>query len=222
MESENTGHSLTFQTYMTRNKREAQKILAQKKIMESALVMFAQQGLSVSIAKIAEHAGITKQALMYHFPNKSRLLEAVIKEIEHSSLTSLLHFFSLLLDKSNAQKTEQLEEITLLFVENNLWAVLLLQLIIENQESYLPESFRGHHLLIIKELENRQQQGFIQKDIDIAATFTNMNMLLLTTLATARTNSSITEALNISSQTWLKRRISSIFWMYRNTLFSKA
>ena len=182
--------------------------------------MFAQYGLSISIAKIAEQAGITKQALMYHYPNKSILLETVIKDIEHSSLQSLLQFFSLLLHGKDTQKTEQLEEITNLFVEKNLWAVLFLQLILENQESYLPDSFRTHHLFIIGELEKLQSQGVIKEHIDVAATFTNMNMLLLTTLATARTNSSITEALNITSKTWLKRRITSIFWMYRTTLFS--
>ena len=63
------------------------------------------------------------------------------------------------------------------------------------------------------------KQGEIKKNIDVAATFTNMNMLLLTTLATAQIQTSISEALNITSETWLKRRIFSIFLMYRSTLF---
>ena len=59
--------------------------------------MFAKHGFAISVAKIAEQAGITKQALMYHYPTKQILLEAVIEDIEQSSLDSLLQFFSHLL-----------------------------------------------------------------------------------------------------------------------------
>ena len=55
--------------------------------------MFAKHGFAISVAKIAEQAGITKQAFMYHYPTKQILLEAVIEDIEQSSLDSLLQFF---------------------------------------------------------------------------------------------------------------------------------
>ena len=61
---------------MTSGKREKQKLQTLIRIKESALWMFAQYGFSISIAKIADHAGISKQALMYHYPSKSKLLEA--------------------------------------------------------------------------------------------------------------------------------------------------
>lgn len=182
--------------------------------------MFAHHGFSISVAKIAEHAGISKQALMYHYPTKPRLLEAVIQDIEHSSFAALLQFFSLLLQQEKPKEMKGLERIVADFIQQHLWAVLFLRLVIENRESYLPMSFRSQHLTIIEELEDRQNRGEISGDIDVAATFTNMNMLLLTTLATAQIQTSISEALNITSETWLKRRIFSIFRMYRSTLFS--
>ena len=203
---------------MTNNTRESQKIQTLVRIKDSALLMFAQHGLSISIAKIAEHAGISKQALMYHYPSKSQLLEAVIQDIEHSSFDSLLQFFGLLF-QDTPQDTKALESLVGKFVEQHLWAVLFLRLVLENRESYLPLSFRTQHLAIIDALEVRQQRGEIKEQIDVAATFTNMNMLLLTTLATAQIQTSISEALNISSETWLKRRIFAIFLMYRSTLF---
>lgn len=206
---------------MTNNKREDQKNQTLTRIKESALQMFAQHGFSISIAKIAEHAGLSKQALMYHFPSKPILLESVMKDIEHSSLNSLLQFFSLLLQTDAEQDKTKLEETMAVFVSQNLWAVLFLRLILENKESYLPASFRAHHFKIIAELEDRQKRGEIRSDIDVAATFTNMNTLLLTTLATVHTRTSIAETLQITSDAWLKRRIFSIFSMYRNTLFPK-
>ena len=202
---------------MTSGTREKQKLQTLIRIKESALWMFAQHGFSISIAKIADHAGISKQALMYHYPSKSKLLEAVMGDIESSSLSSLLLFFSLLLQpRTNTQK---LEETIRIFVEQNDWAVLFLRLILENQASYLPHSFQSHHLTIIKELENRQKQGEIKSHIDVAATFTNMNMLLLTTLATAQSQTSVSDQLGITAEDWLKRRIFAIFSMYRSTLF---
>ena len=204
---------------MTSNKRDIRKKQAQSNIKESALEMFAKHGFAISVAKIAEQAGITKQALMYHYPTKQILLEAVIEDIEQSSLDSLLQFFSHLLKVKDTTETNKLEEIVGLFVEHNLWAVLFLRLVLEDQERYLPESFRQNHLLIITQLQEMQKNGAIQQNIDVAATFTNMNMLLLTTLATAQTNSTIVDSLGITTETWLKRRLISIFKMYRSTLF---
>ena len=204
---------------MTSSKREKQKIQTLMRIKESALGMFAQHGFSISIAKIADHAGISKQALMYHYPSKSKLLQAVMDDIESSSISSLLQFFSLLLQTDTEQNTRKLEEIIATFVDQNLWAVLFLRLVLENQASYLPDSFQSHHLTIIKELELRQQRGELKAHIDVAATFTNMNMLLLTTLATAQSQTSISDELGITPEQWLKRRIFSIFLMYRSTLF---
>ena len=205
---------------MTSSTREIQKIQTLTRIKNSALMMFAHHGFSISVAKIAEHAGISKQALMYHYPTKPLLLEAVIQDIEHSSFTSLLQFFSLLLQKEKPKELSELEGLIADFIEQHLWAVLFLRLVIENNESYLPLSFRVQHLAHIEELEVRQNRGEIKEHIDVAATFTNMNMLLLTTLATAQIQTSIAEALNITSEVWLKRRILSIFLMYRSTLFS--
>ena len=204
---------------MTSGKREKQKLQTLIRIKESALWMFAQHGFSISIAKIADHAGISKQALMYHYPSKSKLLEAVMGDIESSSLSSLMKFFSLLFQRHKPSNTQELEETIRVFVEQNLWAVLFLRLVLENQASYLPDSFQSHHLSIIKELEKRQQQGEIKSHIDVAATFTNMNMLLLTTLATAQSQTSVSEELGITAEDWLRRRIFAIFSMYRSTLF---
>ena len=100
------------------------------RIKESALGMFAQHGFSISIAKIADHAGISKQALMYHYPSKSKLLQAVMDDIESSSISSLLQFFSLLLQTDTEQNTQRLEEIIATFVDQNLWAVLFLRLVL--------------------------------------------------------------------------------------------
>ena len=139
---------ITLQNKMTSNTRENQKIQTLTRIKNSALIMFAHHGFSISVAKIADHAGISKQALMYHYPTKPQLLEAVIQDIEHSSFASLLQFFSLLLQQETLKELNELERIVADFIEQHLWAVLFLRLVIENRESYLPKSFRSQHLTI--------------------------------------------------------------------------
>ena len=147
---------LTLLNHMTSNKREKQKIQTLTRIRKSALLMFAQHGFAISIAKIAQHAGISKQALMYHYPSKSKLLEAVMHDIEESSFSSLLQFFSLLLQPHTDQNMKHLEDTIRVFVEHNLWAVLFLRLVLENHASYLPNSFQSHHITIIKVLKSME------------------------------------------------------------------
>lgn len=58
----------------------AQGLAAQKRILEEATVLFGQRGFrGTSLDEIAKAAGITKQGLLHHFPNKKQLLVAVLK-----------------------------------------------------------------------------------------------------------------------------------------------
>ncbi|SER52553.1 TetR/AcrR family transcriptional regulator [Mycolicibacterium nivoides] len=53
-----------------------------RQIVEGALEVIAEQGYpQASLARIAEHIGIAKSAVLYHFTNKSEVVEAVFTEI---------------------------------------------------------------------------------------------------------------------------------------------
>ncbi|MFF2840552.1 TetR/AcrR family transcriptional regulator [Paenarthrobacter sp. NPDC057981] len=58
----------------------AQGLAAQKRILEEATELFGRHGFrGTSLDAIAKASGITKQGLLHHFPNKKRLLVAVLK-----------------------------------------------------------------------------------------------------------------------------------------------
>ncbi|MEM8937039.1 MAG: helix-turn-helix domain-containing protein [Pseudomonadota bacterium] len=51
-------------------------------LLETARGLFAERGYyGVSIANIADELGLTKQALLYHFPNKDKLYGEVLHQI---------------------------------------------------------------------------------------------------------------------------------------------
>lgn len=53
-----------------------------RQIVEGALEVIAEQGYpQASLARIAEHIGIAKSAVLYHFTSKSEVVEAVFTEI---------------------------------------------------------------------------------------------------------------------------------------------
>src|SRR3954464_14550330 len=53
-----------------------------QEILDVALVLFAEQGYDkTSLREIAEHIGVTKAALYYHFPSKEDILLALVEPI---------------------------------------------------------------------------------------------------------------------------------------------
>ncbi|MEV0670802.1 TetR/AcrR family transcriptional regulator [Mycobacterium sp. NPDC050441] len=53
-----------------------------RQIVEGALEVIAEQGYpQASLARIADHVGIAKSAVLYHFTSKSEVVEAVFTEI---------------------------------------------------------------------------------------------------------------------------------------------
>ena len=52
------------------------------RFLESALRLFAERGFyGVSLANIADDVGLTKQALLHHFPSKEKIYGEVLKKI---------------------------------------------------------------------------------------------------------------------------------------------
>ena len=66
---------------MTVNSREAAGDERRARIVAAALDVFAERGYKgASLAQIGERAGITQQAVLYHFRSKDQLLVAALEE----------------------------------------------------------------------------------------------------------------------------------------------
>ena len=65
-----------------RTKQSVNRLLIESRILRSAEIVFAAKGFSgASMERIAELAKISKQNLIYYFPNKDLLYKRVLKEI---------------------------------------------------------------------------------------------------------------------------------------------
>lgn len=56
------------------------KVRTRAAIIESAIALMTAQGRGVSLANIAQHAGVSKGALTYHFPSRHELEEALLSD----------------------------------------------------------------------------------------------------------------------------------------------
>jgi TetR/AcrR family transcriptional regulator len=62
--------------------RSANREAQEQRILEAAEMVFAEQGFNgASLESIAEHAGLSKQNMLYYFPSKESLYQHVLKSI---------------------------------------------------------------------------------------------------------------------------------------------
>ncbi|MGW7529112.1 ScbR family autoregulator-binding transcription factor [Streptomyces sp. NPDC054783] len=61
--------------------KQDRALQTRQSVLESAAAVFAEKGFpGVTILDVAEHAGLTKGAIYFHFANKEALAEAVVQE----------------------------------------------------------------------------------------------------------------------------------------------
>ncbi|HEX2925989.1 MAG TPA: TetR/AcrR family transcriptional regulator [Ruminiclostridium sp.] len=67
---------------MTENKRQVQKGLTRRRIIEAAIRQFAGSGLTTTrTGDVAADAGVSHGTIFLHFPTQEELLIAVIQEV---------------------------------------------------------------------------------------------------------------------------------------------
>jgi AcrR family transcriptional regulator len=60
------------------------------RILQAALVMFAERGYhDVTVREISERVGLTKTAVLYHFPSKSDIVAALVEPLLAETETRL-------------------------------------------------------------------------------------------------------------------------------------
>lgn len=70
-------------------KRQQNRILRERRILDAALVVFSQKGfVSASMDDIAAEAGLTKPTLYQYFPSKDELFTAMMTEERDHMLES--------------------------------------------------------------------------------------------------------------------------------------
>ena len=190
-----------------------------QQILNTAEHIFAKRGLlSPSIREIAEAAGMSKQALMHHFPSKELLWKGVVERIYTNSKT----LFSLLFSVLDApENTDSLNKLLLALEQpqiQNLSRFLLRAYIDEHEAQTLED--RSLILLNQEQFHEIITKFNIEKDPMLYLRFSNLNLLLLSTIATYTTKN--TDLLPVQDlKHWRRQQIIDVINLYKDIFSHK-
>jgi AcrR family transcriptional regulator len=158
-----------------------------ERILQEATRLIAQRGFgAISVNDVAQAVGISKQALLYHYPSREALHEAVVASlIEHSNrhLLLLLGAFS---GKGEARLEQALAHIRAFFDTDPHAARVLLRELLDGDREQVARLSRGVEpwlRLMADTLRQGQQEGRIRQELDPEAAVAHVGTLLLTTFA---------------------------------------
>jgi TetR/AcrR family transcriptional regulator len=208
--------SKEFCLIKTTRKQQKEEIIMQ--IVLAAEYLFGTMGhRGTSIQRVASEVGISKQALMHHFPTKSSLRTAVFANV----VTYAQEFLGVLLININHPNQEQqLADLIQKFSSRPYWAQFLLRELLDGGSDELPVSVHRIFMQFVEYLEEEQSKGRIPSQLDVEATLANLNLLLLSTLATFDSTPLPKDDIKVSTEEWMCRRIQEVFRLYRVTLFA--
>ena len=168
------------------NSRKAKKEATIEHILSIAEHIFAQRGLiAPSIQEIARAAGMSKQALMHHFPSKERLWIQVIERV-HNRGEMLFSLLITILTDPKDQTAEATLLRTLERPQTQRLARFLLRAFVDEQENEVLDD-RSLVLLNQQSLSLLTSRLQLPNDPQLYLRFSNLNLLLLSTLATFTT-----------------------------------
>jgi AcrR family transcriptional regulator len=158
-----------------------------ERIRREATRLIAQRGFgAISVNDVAQAVGISKQALLYHYPSREALHEAVVSSIvEHSNqhLLLLLSAFSGHGEERLALAMGQLREF--FDAEPDAARVILREVLDGDpaQVSRLQRSMVPWLRLVVDALRQGQQEGRVRPELDPEAAVAHVGTLLLTTFS---------------------------------------
>lgn len=148
--------------------------------------MFASRGFDgASLQAISEQVGVTKQTLLYHYPSKDALRQAVLDALfQHwrSRLPKILEAVT-----SGHGRFEALTEELIRFFESDLdWARLLTRELLDNpkgMKQLIAQNLRPWILLVAQFIREGQSAGLIYADVDPEAYVLEVVILVIAVVA---------------------------------------
>lgn len=186
--------------------------------VKAAATLFAERGISAtSMAAVASHIGMSKQALMHHFPSKEALRDAVFADLEHT-FVSLAPQLLRAVTRRDAAVEAVLSELLSFFADEQPWAKLILrELLNRNGPEFGPlvDAWVG---LAIETLRGEQRAGHIRAEVDPEAAIATLGLLVVSTFASIEQSDRGMLRIEDSSEQWRERRIAELVRIVRTAL----
>ena len=146
---------------------------AREDIVKAATRRMAQMGAdATSLQSIADDVGIRKPSVLYHFPNKAALREAVLDEILLRWSDVLPRLFKAMATEPTRRFEALTEELISFFLESPVRARLILREMLDRptiMRARLEEHVEPWIDVIANEIRRGQARGTVAPDVDPGA-----------------------------------------------------
>jgi AcrR family transcriptional regulator len=168
----------------TSRQRQAEEL--RTRVCEAALRLFAEKGFAgTSIQAVADSVGISKQALMHHFPSKQRLREAAFDRMQ-VGVAELVPRLLMALTAGDDRLDVVLDEVVHVLEDDPHWARFILRDLLDTSRS-VPDfgpSATAWVSVAADYIRRAQQEGTMRPDIDPEAAIPTIGLVVVSTFAT--------------------------------------
>ncbi|QRN96958.1 TetR/AcrR family transcriptional regulator [Archangium violaceum] len=192
-----------------------------ERIRREATRLIAQRGFgAISVNDVAQAVGISKQALLYHYPSREALHEAIVSSIVERSNQHLLLLLGAFSGHGEERLTLAMGQLREFFDAEPDAARVILREVLDGdptQVSRLHRSMEPWLRLVVDALRQGQREGRVRPELDPEAAVAHVGTLLLTSFALRKVGS-WPEA---DDAEWRDRWLSEVVLIIQRYLFTE-
>lgn len=169
------GNKQKMRDWFKRQQMELNSDLADTKsrILESAAHVFSVQGyMNSSLDKVAEHAGLSKGAVYWHFSSKQDLFLAIVERHYEQQISYLADQVKSVVSAEDpvSALASWIESQLLCLQSSEANSILFLEFLVSGRETEIRDRLQSLHRrmmdLVAELVHEMQRQGFLAPDID--------------------------------------------------------
>jgi len=200
--------------------RAAATIHVRERISRAATRLFAERGFAgTSIQAIADEVGMSKQALMHHFPSKQHLREAAFLSLQEG-LADLVPHLLLALTAGEDLVDQVLQHLIGFFERDPHWAKFILRGLMEpgGDEADFGSGATAWIAVGLDYIRRAKAEGRMREDLDPEAAIPALGLLIVSTFATIDHRPTTHLPVGATQLEWQQRRLRELIRIARAAL----
>ncbi|PTL84806.1 TetR/AcrR family transcriptional regulator [Vitiosangium sp. GDMCC 1.1324] len=193
-----------------------------ERIRREATRLIALRGFgAISVNDVAQAVGISKQALLYHYPSREALHDAVLDSLIEHSNRHLLVLVGAFTGRGEERLERAMAQIREFFDADPDAARVILRELLDGEREHVTRLLRGVEpwlRLMADALRQGQQEGRVRQELDPEAAVAHVGTLLLTTFALLP----MMGWTGASDAEWRERRLGEVVRLIERYLFTDA
>lgn len=193
-----------------------------ERIRRSATHLIAAHGFgAISVNDVALAVGISKQALLYHYPSREALHDAVLESLIEHSNRHLLLLLGALSDQGTDRLQRVMQQLGEFFDTEQDAARVILREVLDADSPRMAVLLKGMEpwlRIVVDALRLGQREGHVRPELDPEAAVGHIGLLLLTSFALHNDHSGWPSAHPIG---WRARWLGEVVLILERYLFTE-